>query len=284
MDQAAGPFADRIALVTGGASGIGRALCLELGRRGAVVVVTDVDEAGARAASAEIAQAGGRAEALRLDVTRAEEVQGAVDGVAARHGRLDLLFNNAGLGLGGEVRDLTLEHWRRIVDVNLWGVIHGVAAAYPVMVRQGGGHIVNVASLAGLVGYPTAAPYATTKMAVVGLSLSLRVEAEALGVRVSAVCPGFVKSAIFDRGTFVGVDSADLVARLPFALVESDDAARRILRGVARNQAVIAFPFYARLLWALHRVHPALSSLVGRKIVRDFRAVRRPAPAQGEGR
>src|SRR5215218_918636 len=153
------PFRDSIAIVTGGASGIGRALCEELARRGAVVVVTDVNEAGARSVAESIASEGGRASSKAVDVRDAEAVKRVVEETAAAHGRLDYMFNNAGLAVTGEVRDLSLEHWRKVVDVNLWGVIHGIAAAYPLMVRQRSGHIVNTASLAGLLGIPRSSPY-----------------------------------------------------------------------------------------------------------------------------
>ncbi|MBI1733626.1 MAG: SDR family NAD(P)-dependent oxidoreductase [Candidatus Rokubacteria bacterium] len=271
-DRAA--FHARTAIVTGGASGIGRALVAELGRRGAVVIVADVDAAGAEKAANAVRADGGTAEAQPLDVTRAEDVEALVAGVVARHGRLDYLFNNAGIAVGGEVRDLGLEHWRRIIDVNLLGPIHGVAAAYPRMVQQGAGHIVNVASLAGLGAAPMMAPYATTKFGLVGLSLSLRAEAEALGVRVSVVCPGFVQSGIYDAATVVNADRTALFEKMPFPRVPAERAARRILDGVARNEAIIVFPFYARVLWWLGRLSPAVLRPLHRRMVADFRAAR----------
>lgn len=269
-------FQDAIAVVTGGASGIGRALCEELGRRGAVVVVTDVNEAGARQVAAGICSAGGRASGVRLDVRDAAAVRRLCEETVAAHGRLDYVFNNAGFAVLGEVRDLGPEHWRSIVDVNLWGVIHGVNAAYPLMVRQGAGHIVNTASVAGLAGFPTATPYATTKYAVVGLSLSLRAEAEDLGVRVSVVCPGFVQTGIFEAGIYVGARKEELLETIPVKLMDVADAARAILRGVEKNRAVIVFPGYARFFWWLTRLHPAVAGLLHRKAVRDFRKATRP--------
>jgi NAD(P)-dependent dehydrogenase (short-subunit alcohol dehydrogenase family) len=272
------PYQGAVALVTGGASGIGRAVCEEMARRGAMVIVTDIDAAGAQAVADGIGASGGRASAAGLDVRLAEEVERVYGEAAAAHGRLDYVFNNAGLAVIGEVRDLGLEHWRRLVDVNLGGVIHGVHSAYRLMVRQGSGHIINTASLAGLTGFPTALPYATTKAAVVGLSLSLRAEGAALGVKVSVLCPGFVQSAIFEAGIYVGSDKESAVSLIPVRFVPADVAARTILDGVARNRAVIVFPFYARLMWWIQRWFPGLIERLHRRTVRDFRRRRKAPP------
>ncbi len=187
-------FRDKVAIVTGGASGIGHMLCQELCRLGALVVVADVDSRGAEEVASAILKAGGRARAAFLDVSRVESVRGLVDEILSEHGRLDYMFNNAGIAIVGELRDMSLEHWQRIIDVNLWGVIYGTTAAYSIMARQGSGHIINTASLAGLIGYPASTAYAATKSAVIGLSTSLRAEAAGLGVKVSVVCPGYVQT------------------------------------------------------------------------------------------
>lgn len=270
-------FRGVVAIVTGGASGLGRALCEELGRRGAVVVVADIDEPGARAVAAGIEAAGGWATAACLDVRDAAAVAALVQGTAAAHGRLDLMINNAGVAVAGEAQELGLEHWRRAIEVNLWGVIHGATAAYATMARQGSGHIVNVASLAGLAGFPTATPYATTKFAIVGLSQSLRAEGEDLGVKVSVVCPGFVQTSIFDNGTYAGSRKEDALAQVKFKMMDAAQAARITLDGIARNRAVIVFPFYARLLWRLVRLSPGIAAPLHRMTVRGFRRSSRAA-------
>jgi NAD(P)-dependent dehydrogenase (short-subunit alcohol dehydrogenase family) len=267
-------FQNAVAIVTGGASGIGRALCEELGRRGAVVAVTDLDEAGAREVAARIVAAGGRATGAGLDVRDAEAVRRLFESVAAAHGRLDYAFNNAGIAVGGEVQDFTLEHWRKVLDVNLLGVIHGATAAFALMARQGSGHIVNTASLAGLVGFPSATPYATTKFGVVGLSLSMRAEGKDLGVKVSALCPAFIQTGIFDASTYVGTRKEHVLATIPFRILSPAEAVGPILRGVERNRAIIVLPFYARFLWWLFRLHAGLAGLVGLKTIRDFRKAR----------
>ncbi len=171
-------FQGKVAIVTGAASGIGEALSGALARRGATVVLADIDEAGAKGSADALAVGPpGRVSAVALDVTDAEAVASLVERTAQDHGHLDFLFNNAGIGIAGPVSELTLAHWNRAIDVNLRGVVHGVVAAYPVMIRQGHGHIVNTASLAGLLPSPMLTPYGMTKHGVVGLSESLRMEA-----------------------------------------------------------------------------------------------------------
>lgn len=269
------PFEKRIIIVTGGASGIGRALCQELARRGAIVVVADINFSGAQEAARAIASSGGTAFAARVDVRQAAEVQALVDDTVERHGRLDLIFNNAGIGVGGELQQLSLEHWRAAIEVNLMGVVYGVAAAYPVMARQHTGHIVNTASLAGLIASPGLAPYATTKGAVVSLTAALRAEGEALGVRASVVCPGFVDTAIYENALGAKLEKKELLDKLGLPVIPASQAAAAILRGVERNQAVIVFPRSARLLWRLTRFTPWLLAPFQRRMIQRLRSLRR---------
>jgi NAD(P)-dependent dehydrogenase (short-subunit alcohol dehydrogenase family) len=265
-------FQDKVAIVTGGASGIGRALCEELGRRGAVVVAADVHAKEAAGVAAAISAAGGRACPAALDVSRAEDVRSLVHQTAAEHGRLDYMFNNAGVALVGEVRHMNDEQWQRILDINLLGVMHGTLAAYSLMVEQGSGHIVNTASHAGLHPMPGTTFYAVAKHAVVGLSTSLRTEGAALGVKVTVVCPGPVRTAIFAQAEVVKV-RRDFFSRMPsFMMAEPAEAAKVILEGVARNRLIIVFPFHARLLWWLNRIDPGILDFFGRQ---GFSALRK---------
>ena len=270
MGKVVAELQDKVAIVTGGGAGIGQALCEELARRGARVVVADIDPAAAERVVASIGAAGGRAEARQADISNEQDVWGLIEQTAARYERLDYLFNNAGVAVGGDVRDLTLEQWRRVLDVDLYGVLYGTLAAYSLMVRQGFGHIVNVSSVTGLVPQPINAPYATAKHAVVGLSLSLRLEAADLGVKVSVVCPGYVKTSIYDNVELVNVDRA-VTSRSPIRPIEASAAARAILEGVARNQAVIIFPAVIRWAWRVYRLIPSMAERVMLPRVRQLR-------------
>lgn len=249
----------QVVIVTGGGSGIGAALVRAMAARGATIVIADIDEAAAKAVAAELIGA----TTVTLDVRDAEAVAGMVGDVVAEHGHLDYMFNNAGIAVGGMVEELTLDHWNRVIDVNLRGVIHGVHAAYPIMLRQGNGHILNTASLAGLVPGPGLAPYDAVKHAVVGLSLSLRAEAAGRGVRVSAICPGFVDTPLLGRvnpdlpQTGAGLDAEQLAKRIG-RLYQADPLAQDVLRGLERNHALIVAPRSARAAWRLARYAPGM--------------------------
>jgi NAD(P)-dependent dehydrogenase (short-subunit alcohol dehydrogenase family) len=268
-------FRGKVAFITGAASGIGRALALTLAKSGCVVVVTDIDGDGALEVAKEVLVAGGGARAVTLDVSDPAAVTEAIRDCAKRHGRIDYLFNNAGIAVGGDFRDIAEDDLRRIVDINLWGVINGIRAAYPLMVQQRGGHIVNTASLAGLVPFAPVAPYALTKHAVVGLTESLRAEAHRLGVRFTAICPGFIQTNIYANSRMAGLPEGAVKDLTVVAPMDVQDAARRILKGVARNKALVVFPFSAWLLWWVYRLSPSLLAPVARVMAERYRQAMR---------
>lgn len=265
--------ASTVAIVTGGASGIGRALCEALGREGATVVVADLDAAGARKVASAVGALGGTGFAAVVDVADRHAVEQLVSTTVATHGRLDYMFNNAGLSIWGEARDMDADDWQRVIDVNLWGVVAGTTSAYRAMLSQGSGHIVNTASIAGLVPSPLAVPYVTAKHAVVGLSLALRYEAAAHGIKVSVACPGLVRTPFYDTVRVLNARREDTLPLLPGPFVTPERAARAILRGVKRNRAVIAFPWLARSAWRIHRLQPALLRPTMRSAVERFRRI-----------
>ncbi len=266
-------FGGKTALITGGASGIGRALAIELGRRGARVVLADVNVPGLRDVAREV---GTDAETATLDVTDAAAVRRVVEDVASRHG-LDFMFNNAGIAIAGEVHEMTLDHFRRTLEVNLHGVVHGTLAAYEVMRERGTGHIVNTASVAGLVPSPGLAAYCASKHGVVGLSTSLRVEAEAFGVKVSAVCPGVIDTPMA-RMPELASTSRTVFERLrehmPVEPYPPEACARDVLRGVERNDALIVVTRHGKVMASLQRAAPAVFRQFMRRQLEKSRRLR----------
>jgi NAD(P)-dependent dehydrogenase (short-subunit alcohol dehydrogenase family) len=263
-------YRDRVAIVTGAASGIGLALSQQLARRGALVTLVDIDRAPLEQAAEALASAGMRVRAAVVDVTDRDAVRQLVESAASEFGRLDFLFNNAGIAVGGEARDLAYADWKEVIDVNLFGVINGVAAAYPLMVRQRHGHIVNVASAAGLIPLAGEISYVTSKYAVVGLSHTLRAEAADLGVKVSVVCPGKIETPIYDTSRVVNFDKEAILALWP-AGISPERCAEIILRGVERNKATIVVTRFAKILWALQRLSPTAMIWATRGYTRKMR-------------
>jgi NAD(P)-dependent dehydrogenase (short-subunit alcohol dehydrogenase family) len=188
---------DRIAVVTGGASGIGRALALLFAREGAHVVVADLDEAGMAETVAGVIQAGRRGLAVKTDVSRLADVQALADRAFAELGAVHVVCNNAGVALWGGLESVSHQDWEWAMGVNLWGVIHGVEAFVPRMVAQKQpGHVVNTASMAGLIASQGLGVYNTTKYAVVGLSETLQKDLRGHDIGVSVLCPMGVNTRI----------------------------------------------------------------------------------------
>ncbi len=259
----------KAAIVTGGASGLGRELCLELARRGASVYVADINEDGSAKTVSMIAGAGGKATSLVTDMRDPAAVDRLVTTVASR-GPLDYMFNNAGVIMFGEFRDMAPDDWRHFIDSDVMSVVHGTASAYRVMTKQGHGHIVNVSSVFGLFPFALATGYAAVKHAVVGLSLSLRPEAAAFGVKVSVACPGSVMTEV--RASYrIFRGDRDIFNSLIWKQMSPDRAAVKIVRGVLKGKGVIAFPYYDVIPWWLYRLHPSSNDWWQRKLVTLFR-------------
>ncbi len=241
-------YPDMVCIVTGANSGIGYGLCEELLWRGARVLhgrAGPEENCCCRRQTLGIQRSGTNAfrrcyeTGAGAEGTKQEQVQKAIESTVSETGRLDMLFNNAGIFKPMLFETGTLDDWKTMIDTNLWSVIYGVHAAIPIMLRQESGHIVNTSSLAGLVPYPMQAIYDTTKYAVVGLSESLRYEYAEKGIRVSVICPGDIATPIFSKL----VDSNGQGAAIPAESYPVDKAASYTLDHVAEGDGRITVPY-----------------------------------------
>lgn len=245
-------FSGKGCVVTGAASGIGFAVSEALLQSGAIVFMADRDTKGLASAVERLDTNAERVRAVTVDVTNQDQVQRLIEDAASQHGRLDYLFNNAGVGATMPIGTATLEHWRRLIDLNLWGVIYGIHFAIPVMRRQGGGHIITTSSVAGLIPLPYQSLYCTTKYAVAGLSESLRFELADEGIHFSVVCPGDVATAIYGKSIMGEVKET----KPPDNAIPAEEAAQAILAGVANKEGIIVLPEFCRTHWRNYWADP----------------------------
>lgn len=261
-----------LVVITGAGSGIGRATAIEYAARGATVVIADRDSGGAERTARQVGLVGGRGIAYRLDVTDPGGWREFAAWVRGRHGVPDVLINNAGMGMGGAFFDTSVEDWKAIIDVNLWGVIHGCREFGAMMRDRGtGGQIVNVSSAAVFLPSRTLPAFGTTKAGVLALSESLRGDFARYGIGVTAVCPGFVNTGISRSTRYVGMDrqaeerthraASGLYARRGYS---PERVAGAIVRAADRNTPVAPVTAEARLGMRLAGIAPGVLRVIAR--------------------
>lgn len=236
---------DKIAIVTGAASGIGKATATAFAKEGAAVMCADINGEGAEAVAHTINDTGGNAAAITIDVSREDDVKRMVAETVARWGRLNVLYNNAGIGVGNPVTQVTEEEWDRVIDINLKGVFLGCKHAIPEMLKSGGGSIVNTASNAGLDGAAMLSAYCASKGGVVLLTKALAMEWSRMGIRVNCVCPGVIKTAILDpfisSARTMGVSDEQVWERFgkthPIGRVGQPEEVARVVAFLASDEA-----------------------------------------------
>jgi len=247
-----------LALVTGAGSGIGREIALELARKGARVIAVDLDADTAEKTAAACGEAGAEAVSDSCDVADLDAMRALAERVHAGHGPLDVLVNNAGVGMSARFAAMTIDDWRWIRSTNLDGVVHGCQVFGPAMLEAGRGHVVNMSSGLGYTPRATEPAYVTTKAAVLALSQCLRADWRASGVGVSAVCPGVINTPILDRTRFLGSQAeTEERARAVFRRGHPPDlVARDVVDAIRRDRAVVAVGWEAKLGWWVHRLLP----------------------------
>ncbi|HEU4412564.1 MAG TPA: SDR family NAD(P)-dependent oxidoreductase [Polyangiaceae bacterium] len=245
------------AVVTGGGGGLGRAIARALARRGGRVLVADVNLEGAEATAKLVEAGGGRAHARRADVSVYDDVARLAEEAERLWGGTDLLVNNAGVGIGGPLDAIPIDDWKWAVGVNFWGPVYGCQVFVPGFKRQGGGHILNVASAAGLLAAPEMAPYNATKAAVVALSETLHAELAPHKVGVTVLCPTFFQTDIVKSGRLHSSDGAAIANKLMSrAKLQADDVARLALEGVEADRLYVVPHPDGRWMWRLKRLAP----------------------------
>ncbi|HYC57401.1 MAG TPA: SDR family NAD(P)-dependent oxidoreductase [Candidatus Binatia bacterium] len=271
-------FQDKVAAITGAGSGIGRALAIELSGAGCEVALSDIDQAGLEETAAILRVGGIRATTARLDVADRAAVYAWADEVVAQHGRVHMVFNNAGVGIGSTLEGISYEDFEWVMNINFWGVVYGTKAFLPHLRASGEGHVVNISSLFGILSVPGNGAYNASEFAVRGFTEALRQELELTGGNVSATCvhPGGIKTNIARSGR-MSDNLKDLhmpdpdTARAEFEkffITTPQSAARTILRAVQRNQRRVLIGPDARTLDFVARLMPQGYQRV---ILRNFR-------------
>lgn len=260
-------FDDRVVVVTGGSRGLGLEMSRIFVREGAHVVLLARDRAELYRAREELSRLPGRSEVVTLavDVSQDDEVQRAVEQVVERFGRVDVLVNNAGVIDVGPLEHMVVGDFERSLAVHLWGPLYTMRAAIPYMRRQGGGRIVNIASVGGLVAVPHLAPYSAGKFALVGLSDAVRAELSADNIRVTTVCPGLMRTGSHLRAGFKGQQSAEftwfaLSAAPPGVSMNAARAARRIVEACRYGDRTLVLGAPARLAQIFQALFPRLTA------------------------
>lgn len=251
-------FEGGTAVVTGGAHGLGRAFCEELGRRRARVLIGDINREGAEETARRVRELGGDARVEVCDVREASQVEALAEAADGWLGATDLLINNAGVAVSGPIGEVSLEDWKWQIDINLWGVVYGCHHWVPRMKRRGRGHVINVASAAGLLTPPQLGPYNVAKAGVVALSETMHAELKKQGIHVTALCPTFFVTGIVDAARGLQDEKTRAVTRrmMERSKIQAPEVAVAALEAVARGRLYCVPMRDGRVSWRMKRAMP----------------------------
>jgi NAD(P)-dependent dehydrogenase (short-subunit alcohol dehydrogenase family) len=254
-----------VAAVTGAASGIGRSLAMNLAKEGCGLALADIDQDGLNQTAETIENKDIQISTHVLDVADREQVYGFADDVAAEHGKVNLIINNAAVGMSETLEDVTYEDFNWLLGVNLWGVIYGSKAFLPYLKQQPEGHIVNISSVHGLFTNRNVGPYCTSKFAVRGFTLTLDQELKDTTVKVSCVHPGGIKTNIVRNSRFIKASDPEMSHEEVveyfdnnLARTSADKAARIIIKGIKKNKTCILVGTDAHIFDMLQRLFPVM--------------------------
>jgi NAD(P)-dependent dehydrogenase (short-subunit alcohol dehydrogenase family) len=247
------------AVITGAASGFGRALALALARRGWRILLADINPGGAEQTLELVRQSGGDGEVFGCDVSKPEEVQLMADHCFSAGKRVDLLINNAGVVSAGFTGDIKLTDWNWCVGINFWGMLYGCHSFIPPMKAQGGGHIINVASCGGLFSLAEMGPYNVTKAAVISLSETIRTELVPHNIGVTVVCPMFFNTNLLENMRYIDRFQLDFAhSAFEHGRMSADEIAEKTLKAYENNRLYLIPQFTGKLFWILKRLSPGL--------------------------
>lgn len=268
--------------ITGAASGIGRSTALAMARIGARLFLTDRNEKGLSETCSMISQIGGEVCMQKaFDITSLEDVKAFADKLHGDFGPLDILINNAGIALFALVEDMTHQHWKKVIDTNLWGPIHGIECFLPEMIRAQKGHLVNISSTAGLTGAPWHAAYSTAKWGLVGLSEVLRYDLMQHNIGVTVICPGAVDTPLKNTVEILSVDREspsvrEIIGRFEKHAISPDRVAEIIMNAIQKEKFLVITSFDIKILYFLKRHVFIAYHVILKRISRILNSMREP--------
>lgn len=245
-------------VITGAASGIGRALSLAFAKERCTILLADINAAGLKVTAELVEQSGGNAETFVCDVSKLDDVMRMADHCFDTWGAVDILINNAGVACIGFMGDIPIKDWQWIVSINFWGVVHGCHAFVPRMKKQGHGYIVNTASAAGIISCAEMAPYNATKAAIISISETLKTELAPYNIGVTVLCPTFIKTNLMDTLRFTDDFQRQCsVTGVENARVTVDKVAALVIKAVKKDQVYVLPQAAAKVSWIFKRLSPS---------------------------
>jgi len=262
-------FKDKVIIIVGGASGIGEHLTRQLASFGKTVIILDRNKKAGTDVAKKLTK---NVIFEQVEMTHTKEVEKLLARLNKTYGPIDYFFNAAGIFMAGEMRDTPVANWNKVMESNLQPIINGSTAMYEIMQKNGHGHIINFSSAAGLFPVPIMSIYGSTKFAILGMTLGLRMEAKSLNIKFSVACPTIVNTPLYDTAIYNKVDTTKALRFFKRRTIQKPElAASKIIAATAKNKAIIHTAFSTKLGWGVYRLSPALYMFAARKVIQRYR-------------